>query len=167
MTVSVLLFAWYLSHRSPDTGRCRTFLSKLCGINGRAAVCLARSAVPVRGGVRTVALIGAVDGDLASVDSGKAGTDRARALRTAERLRGGRPVGANGSCRVLGVGSRREGRPTAVRGARRSRRRRYDDTGVVGFGCRRDPLRGGRRPPSDAPSLAARPIRTAHRLRPP
>src|SRR5258707_9766036 len=109
MTVSVLLFAWYLFDRSPDTGRCKTFLSKLCGINGRAAVGLARSAVPVRGGVRTVAVVGTADSDLGFVDFAESGAHRARAHRTADRLRGGRPPRADCSGRVLGVGSRLDG----------------------------------------------------------
>ena len=160
MTVSILLFAWYLFHRSPDTGCCRGLLSNLCGINGRAAVCLARSAVPLRGGVRTVALLRAVDGDAGFVDCRESGPDRACAHGTAERLRGGRPRRPGGARRVLGLGSRLDGRPAAVRCARRSGRRCGDDTRVVGFGCRWDRLRGGRRLEGDARSVADRRMRT-------
>ena len=43
-----------------------------------------------------------------------------------------------------GLGPGLDRRPAAVRRARRSCRRRGDDAGLVGFGRRRDRLRGGR-----------------------
>jgi len=159
MTVSVLLFAWYLYDRSADTGCCKGFLSNLCGINGRAAVCLARSAVPVRGGVCSVALVSPVDGDNDFVGFGESGAHRARAHRTAERFRGGRAVGQGGARRVLGAGLGLGRRPAAVPMARRSRRRRVDDAGLVRFGRRRDRLRRGRRLGRDARSVATRRMR--------
>ena len=130
MTVSILLFAWYLSHRSPDTRRCRGFLSNLCGINGRAAVCLARSAVSLRGGVRTVARH---PRRRRRRRLRRLPVNPARIERVRTELPSGYEVaalsGAGGARRVLGPGSRLDRRPAAVRGARRSCRRRGDDDG--------------------------------------
>ena len=123
-------------HRPADTRCCRAFLSNLCGINGRAAVCLARIAVSMRGGVRTFALLRAVDGDDRFRRFRESGPDRTCTHGTPERLRGDRPARQGSPRRVLGLGSRLDRRPAAVWCAGRSCRRRGDDTGVVGFGCR-------------------------------
>src|SRR5258705_13138054 len=160
MTVSILLFAWWLFHRLPDTERCRALLSDLCGINGCAAVCLARSAVSLHDGVRTVAVIRAVDGDVGGVDLGESGADRAGARGPAEWLRGGPPCWPGAAAPLLGVWAPLDGRPAKVPGARRPGRRRCDDTGVVGFGRRGDRLRGGPRLGCDARSVADRRMRT-------
>ena len=84
-----------------DTRCCRAFLSNLCGINGRAAVCLAR-ALSLRGGVaqRPHRHRRRRPGFVALGESGPIDVSHG----PAERLRGGRPVQQGRARRVLGLG---------------------------------------------------------------